>query len=171
MECVSLWKNLLSLYFSSLLNSFLHEAKVPHLAARPRDSPEAPGCDRPLTPHLFFLLSCKPKCLLLLKSLRADNQSRSSHYKRRQVHHHHMSSFNLRHWTDFLFSSTFTALLRYNLHPTELRYVIQVYNSHTVKHLFQVHNSMIFSIFTGSLPWPQFNLEYFYHLQKKPHTP
>ena len=40
MECVSLLVNLFSFYYGSLLNSFLHEAKDPHLAAHPRDSPE-----------------------------------------------------------------------------------------------------------------------------------
>ena len=36
MECVSLSVNLLSLYYGSLLNSFLCEAKDPHLVAHPR---------------------------------------------------------------------------------------------------------------------------------------
>lgn len=42
MECVFLWIHLLSLYFSSLLSSFLSEAKDSRLAACPRDSPR-PG--------------------------------------------------------------------------------------------------------------------------------
>ena len=39
-EYLSPWINLLSLYYGSLLNSFLCEAKNPYLAAHPRDSPE-----------------------------------------------------------------------------------------------------------------------------------
>ena len=40
MECVFLSINLLSLNYSSLLNSFLCKAKDPHLAAHPRNSPK-----------------------------------------------------------------------------------------------------------------------------------
>ena len=52
MECVSLLTNLFALYYGSLLNSFLHEAKDPHLMASPRDSLET--CDMTVFLHPFF---------------------------------------------------------------------------------------------------------------------
>ena len=39
-ECASLLINLLLLYYGSLLNSSRHEARNPHLVARPRNTPE-----------------------------------------------------------------------------------------------------------------------------------
>ena len=45
-----------------------------------------------------------------------------------------MNIFNVRCWTNCPSSSEFIALLRYNLHTTELRCVIQKYNNlYTVK--------------------------------------
>ena len=49
-ECVAPWINLLSLYYGSLLNSFLQEAENPHLAAVPGTRLRH---DHPLTPHLL----------------------------------------------------------------------------------------------------------------------
>lgn len=62
MECVSLYINLLSLSYASLLNSFLPEARTYSLAAICVLSPDAP-----YLPNILTIMG--PKCLFLASLL------------------------------------------------------------------------------------------------------
>ena len=70
-DCASLSVTLFSLYYVSLLNSFLHETKGPHLAADHGKSPEI--WDITILSHPRAELSCLPPCIFhkhpILKNL------------------------------------------------------------------------------------------------------
>ena len=66
-DCVSLSVNLFSLYYGSILNPFLHEAKGPQLAAHHGKSPEI--WDITILSHPRAELSCLPPCIFQKHSI------------------------------------------------------------------------------------------------------
>ena len=77
MDCILPSINLLSLYSGFFLNSVLQEVKDPHLAADPRDSPNA--SQTPCIPTILYFVFISSTCICILDkstdSLREDNCS------------------------------------------------------------------------------------------------